>query len=87
MKDNVEWDAHTLDSDELAHDRDRTAANHKPGQVSPSESWTNLRAPYGTAPKMILSQTFHQARAAPDLRGRHATGGIAPNQQIISEAL
>lgn len=33
------------------------------------------------------SQPFHQAPAAPDPRQRHATGGIAPNQQIISEAL
>lgn len=27
----------------------------------PSDSWTNLRAPYGAAPKMILSQTFHHS--------------------------
>lgn len=40
MKDNVEWDAHTLDSDELAHRRDRTAVNHKPGQVPPPPSPT-----------------------------------------------
>lgn len=33
------------------------------------------------------SRPFHQALAGPDLRGRLATGGIAPNQQIISEAL
>lgn len=27
----------------------------------PSDSWTNLRALYGAAPKMILSQTFHHS--------------------------
>lgn len=55
--------------------RDRTAVNHKPGQVSPSESRTNLRAPYGTTPKTILSQTFHQAGPAPDLRGKTSNWG------------
>lgn len=41
MKDNVERDAHTLDSDELAHRCDRTAVNHKPGQVPPPLRITN----------------------------------------------
>lgn len=71
---------HTADSGELAHAPSYTAVNHKLGQVSLVGSWTNLRALYGTPPKMILShvfssQPFHQAITALDLRGRHATEG------------
>lgn len=84
---------HTADSDELAHAPGCTAVNHKLGQVSPlAGSWTNLRALYGTPPRIILSQCFHHNLFirlsqlwtwGEDMQPR----GIAPNQQIISKAL
>ena len=84
---------HTADSDELAHARGCTAVSHKPRPGFPSAgSRTNLRALYGTPPRIILSQCFHHNLFiklsqlwtwGEDMQPR----GIAPNQQIISKAL